>query len=56
MVRQAAGGDGTVGWILGCLGELQRLGRHPVPPVGIVPLGIGNDLSRSFGWVSFLLS
>ncbi|KAL3331774.1 hypothetical protein AABB24_032407 [Solanum stoloniferum] len=46
----AAGGDGTVGWVLGCLGELKRQDRDPVPPTGIIPLGTGNDLSRSFGW------
>ncbi|KAL6189122.1 hypothetical protein ACLB2K_040512 [Fragaria x ananassa] len=45
-----AGGDGTVGWVLGCLSELQKQGREPVPPVGVIPLGTGNDLSRSFGW------
>ncbi|KAL0404490.1 UNVERIFIED_CONTAM: Diacylglycerol kinase [Sesamum radiatum] len=45
-----AGGDGTVGWVLGCLGELNKHGRLPVPPTGIIPLGTGNDLSRSFGW------
>ncbi|CAN1222966.1 Diacylglycerol kinase 3 [Linum grandiflorum] len=45
-----AGGDGTVGWVLGCLAELHKDGRQPVPPVGIIPLGTGNDLSRSFGW------
>ncbi|CAJ1975532.1 unnamed protein product [Sphenostylis stenocarpa] len=45
-----AGGDGTVGWVLGCLTELHVRGRMPVPPVGIIPLGTGNDLSRSFGW------
>ena len=55
MIGQVAGGDGTVGWVLGSLGELHKHGREPVPPVGIVPLGTGNDLSRSFGWVSFLL-
>lgn len=52
---QVAGGDGTVGWVLGCLGELHKQGSESVPPVGIIPLGTGNDLSRSFGWVSFLL-
>lgn len=43
------------GWWYGCLGTLHKQGQEPVPPVGIVPLGTGNDLSRSFGWVSFLL-
>ncbi|KAK3221548.1 hypothetical protein Dsin_008573 [Dipteronia sinensis] len=45
-----AGGDGTVGWVLGSLGELNKQGREPVPPVGVIPLGTGNDLARSFGW------
>uniref|UniRef100_A0A0E0K635 Diacylglycerol kinase n=1 Tax=Oryza punctata TaxID=4537 RepID=A0A0E0K635_ORYPU len=45
-----AGGDGTVGWVLGCLTDLYRLKREPVPPTGIIPLGTGNDLARSFGW------
>ncbi|KAK4392652.1 Diacylglycerol kinase [Sesamum angolense] len=48
--EQVAGGDGTVGWVLGCLGELNQQDRLPVPPTGIIPLGTGNDLSRSFGW------
>ena len=52
LIGQVAGGDGTVGWVLGCLTELRTLVREPVPPVGIIPLGTGNDLSRSFSWVS----
>ena len=51
---KVAGGDGTVGWVLGSLGELIKEEREPLPPVAIIPLGTGNDLSRSFGWVSFL--
>lgn len=50
-VWQVAGGDGSVGWVLGCLGELHKESRTPIPPVAIIPLGTGNDLSRSFGWV-----
>uniref|UniRef100_A0A0E0LSV9 DAGKc domain-containing protein n=1 Tax=Oryza punctata TaxID=4537 RepID=A0A0E0LSV9_ORYPU len=45
-----AGGDGTVGWVLGCLGDLYVQNREPIPPVAVIPLGTGNDLSRSFGW------
>ncbi|XP_008779557.1 diacylglycerol kinase 7-like [Phoenix dactylifera] len=45
-----AGGDGTVGWVLGTLAELFVNRRKPVPPTGIIPLGTGNDLSRSFDW------
>ncbi|ERN07210.1 diacylglycerol kinase 7 [Amborella trichopoda] len=45
-----AGGDGTVGWVLGSVAELYLENRKPIPPVGIIPLGTGNDLSRSFGW------
>lgn len=45
-----SGGDGTVGWVLGSMTELHLVNRLPVPPVGIIPLGTGNDLARSFGW------
>jgi Diacylglycerol kinase catalytic domain len=40
-----------VGWFLGSLRELYESKREPVPPTGIIPLGTGNDLSRTFGWV-----
>lgn len=40
----ACGGDGTIGWIISATRALV----NPIP-IGIVPLGTGNDLSRSLG-------
>ncbi|XP_044016768.1 diacylglycerol kinase epsilon isoform X1 [Aphidius gifuensis] len=42
-----AGGDGTVAWLLNAIHKLQLT---PIPAVGILPLGTGNDLSRVMGW------
>lgn len=42
-----AGGDGTIAWVMGVI---KTLGLVPEPPIAIMPLGTGNDLSRSFNW------
>lgn len=41
------GGDGTVGWVLSTLDSMKW---PSYPPIGIVPLGTGNDLSNTLGW------
>ncbi|KAK1407063.1 hypothetical protein QVD17_38674 [Tagetes erecta] len=42
-----AGGDGTAGWILGVISDLNL--AQP-PPVATVPLGTINNLPFAFGW------
>jgi len=41
------GGDGTCAWILSIL---DKINPEVYPPLGVLPLGTGNDLSRSLGW------
>lgn len=42
------GGDGTIAWILNAIDSLKL--EKPPPPLGLIPLGTGNDLARVLGW------
>ncbi|KAL6060654.1 DgkA [Balamuthia mandrillaris] len=56
------GGDGTINWVLTAIDQMELPTRKKTneenedfeeeikPCVGIVPLGTGNDLARTFGW------
>jgi len=51
----AGGGDGTVSFVCSLLDHfLQDYNStqftKPVPPIAILPIGVGNELSRCLGW------
>lgn len=47
----AAGGDGTVNWVISLLSKVFPLESEEwKPPIAVCPFGTGNDMARSLGW------
>lgn len=47
----AAGGDGTVNWVVSLMSKITPLDSDDwKPPIAVCPFGTGNDMSRSLGW------
>lgn len=52
----ACGGDGTINWVMNLLSDLFTSEGAIKPPLAIIPLGTGNDMSNSIGWGSGMSS
>lgn len=45
------GGDGTINWVVSMLMEYYESNKiNSRPPIAVLPLGTGNDLSNMLGW------
>ena len=44
------GGDGTLGWAISVAEAVLEGSGIALPPMALLPLGTGNELSRCLGW------